>query len=218
MFKAILFDFDGTLARTMDDHFHSWQRAFSEITNFSITPQDYYPLEGMSVPKVAEILCEKYGIQKSLIDILVEKKEKDYLKNLVGKNVDFYPGVIEVLTALSQKKILMAIVTGGLSDRIQKSVSSHTLKSFGSIVTADSVLRGKPFPDPYLLAAKELSIDPVLCIGVENAPLGVQSVKSAGMYCIGVASTVEKEKLTQADEVIGEFKDIFTTKAFEGIA
>lgn len=213
MYKAILFDFDGTLANTMEAHFEAWYSAFFEFGG-SVAPEDYYPLEGMPLPEIAKTLALKNGVDAARIPDIVKKKEDAYLSRLDGGAPEFYPGVLKRIDDLVARGIPIGIVTGGFSDRIYASVPKDFLDKFSVIITSDRVSRGKPYPDPYLAAAAKLGVDSSVCIGVENAPLGVESVKSAGMYCIGVASTVAPEVLRGADEVALAFTDISKTKAF----
>ncbi len=56
----------------------------------------------------------------------------------------------------------------------------------------DAVINGKPNPEPYLKASKKLNVSSDKCIVVENAPLGIDATLSAGMFCIAVSTTLEK--------------------------
>ena len=205
MLRGILFDFDGVLGWTLEDHFKAWKRAAFDF-NISIEPEDYFPLEGTSVNELAKIYCRKGRIDENkYYKEMVEKKEAYYLTNLDFK---FYPGVEEFIKLLYSKNVPIAIVTAGLYDRIAKSVPENFLKKFSAVITSDRVSRGKPFPDPYLEAAKSLNLPCDECIVVENAPLGIQAAKVAGAYCIGVCSTVDKKLLSGADEIIQQFNDL----------
>ena len=78
---------------------------------------------------------------------------------------------------------------------------------FDFIQTGDETEKPKPDPEPYLKCAKGLGITPDEAVVIENAPLGVESAKSAGMICIALTSTVGAEYLRRADFVIGGLKD-----------
>jgi len=69
------------------------------------------------------------------------------------------------------------------------------------LVTADRVPRGKPAPDPYLMAARELGVDPADCAVLEDAPAGVAAGRAAGMTVHAIASTHERTLLGDAHEV-----------------
>jgi beta-phosphoglucomutase-like phosphatase (HAD superfamily) len=72
---------------------------------------------------------------------------------------------------------------------------------FETVVTAEDTARGKPDPEPYRLAAQRLGVAPSECLGVENAPLGVQSAKAAGMLCAALETTLPASRLGGADFV-----------------
>jgi beta-phosphoglucomutase-like phosphatase (HAD superfamily) len=68
--------------------------------------------------------------------------------------------------------------------------------------------KSKPDPAIYLHAAEKLGSSPQECIVIEDAPNGIQSAKSAGMKCIGIATTFTKDKLVEADLIANGFEDI----------
>lgn len=205
-YKGILFDFDGTLADTMQEHYLSWRETLAEY-GADLTPEEYFPLEGMNVTEFARHFIAAKGIAERAENIVKQKDEK-YLALAQSRGVEFYRGVFDLLNKLKERKVPMAIVTAGRSDRLIRSVPDAFLNKFSAIITAELAERGKPFPDPYLKGAEKLNLLAKECIAVENAPLGIKSAKSAGMYCVAIASTVSKEKLAEADEVVGEFADL----------
>jgi len=206
-FKGILFDFDGTLANTLGDHFLAWQAV---MKNYSVDlkPKDYYPLEGIPMPELAKRFMVKAGDDsptESLIKDLVKQKENYYLQH---HRFEFYPGVESFVDTLWKTGILIAIVTASYRDRMRKSVPGDFLDKFNALVDGKETLRGKPHPDPYLKGAEALRLDPAQCIVIENAPLGVESAKNAGAYCIAVCSTLDRSSLRKADEVVSAFSEL----------
>ena len=101
----------------------------------------------------------------------------------------------------------MAIVSAANYARLSKTLDPSILNEFNTVITGDKIDRGKPFPDPYLMAAKELGLEPSECLVVENAPVGIEAAKNAGMYCIAITSTLDKKYLSKADKIIGNFFD-----------
>jgi HAD superfamily hydrolase (TIGR01509 family) len=71
-------------------------------------------------------------------------------------------------------------------------------KYFDRIITGDDVEKGKPDPEPYLKAAKELGVHPEECVVVEDSINGVKSAKAAGMKCIGITNSFPREELERA--------------------
>ena len=75
------------------------------------------------------------------------------------------------------------------------------------LVTSDDVVNGKPHPEPYLKGAAGLGLKPAECLVVEDAPAGIQAAHAGGMKVIGLASTYEPAKLTEANAVIQALPD-----------
>jgi len=210
-FKGVLFDFDGTLADTMGDHYNAWAAVLFEY-GFQLKREDYYPLEGMRVPDLAahwlsllNHLNKDGDRQLPTVEDIVRKKDAHYLKHHALR---FFEGVEELIDSLKNEGIKIAIVTAARSHRLEKSVSSNFLKKFNAIVTGDLVTHPKPHPESYLKGAELLGLDPSVCLAIENAPLGVQSAKSAGMRCFAVCSTNTPEVLKDADEIFASIQSL----------
>jgi beta-phosphoglucomutase len=201
--KAILFDFDGTLADTMEDNFLAWKKAFQKY-NIEITREDYFPLEGLLLIEIAKRISRKYNLVVDDFNNVVELKNSFYLAN---NNFRFYQGVEELIKTL-KKKYILALVSASPRQKLEKTVPNDFLKLFNVIISGDDVKNGKPNPEPYLSAIKHLFLNPEDCIAVENAPLGIESAKSAGVYCIAVTSTVSKEYLKKADKIISNILEL----------
>ena len=196
-YKAVLFDFDGVIGMTMDDNFQAWAYALTTV-EVSINKIDYFLLEGLSARNVAKKMLSDQFDDKA-IDLVVKRKEKHYLTH---HTFEFYPDAKALINYLKKKQIKLAVVSGASAERLKKTVSSTFLNKFDSIVTGDRGHASKPSPEPYLQASKELSISPEECLVIENAPLGIESAKKAGMTCIAIASTLENKYLLQADRIV----------------
>ena len=209
--KAVLFDFDGVLAKTMDDNFLAWKHAFKTI-GANISSEDYMPLEGASLNEVVRIISEKHNIKDLDVDEMISKKEDYFKKNY---SFSFYPGVLEFVDKLKQKGIKISMVTSARKDRLFFTTPRDFLEKFDSIITGDKFKIGKPDPEPYLAALNDLSIGPEECIVIENAPLGIRSAKSAKIFCIAICSTLDKSYLKEADIIIDNFNDLNNLEIFK---
>lgn len=212
-YKGILFDFDGVLADTMDDNFAAWRAIFAEY-NVSLNARDFFPLEGMPVEEMAQELCRIGNCDTALAREITLKKDEYYRAH---HTFSFYEGVEKFVDALVVRSIPRGIVSGGRLERLQATAPQSFLKKFNVIITGAQAGKGKPHPDPYLAGAKAIDCAPHECIVVENAPLGVQAAKSAGCYCIAIASTVNKELLARADVVIHEFQELMNIPVFAAL-
>jgi len=170
-----------------------------------LAPEDYYPLEGVRVRELPGRFFAKHGQPPRDERVIVEKKERYYLAH---HGVAFYPGVEAFIRQLQVRRVPIAMVTTGLADRVKQSVPRGFLEQFGAVVTGDETSEGKPSPAPYRLGAKRLGVPPEACIVVENAPLGIESAKRAGTYCIALCTTLPRRELAQADEVLDAFDEL----------
>ena len=196
--KGVLFDLDGVLVKSMEQHLEAWQHAFKEW-DADIRPEHFYQLEGRGVNAVVKELTKRFGIDPALNHDLVEKKKEYYLKIF---KAEFYDGLYDLLDYLKENNIPAAIVTGGDRDRVLKLQGRYFKGYFKGLVSSDDVENTKPYPEPYLKGARLLALNPEECVVIENAPLGVEAGKSAGMFVIGVTTTVKREILHEADIVV----------------
>lgn len=202
--RGILFDFDGVLADSMNDNFLAWEKAFSDL-GVKIQKEEYFILEGRRLIEIAKILGEKYQINPEGYQKVVELKNKYYLDLYSFK---FYPGVKEFIYLLKRENFLISIVSASPKEKLEKTVPKEFLKKFDVVICEDDLEKGKPDPEPYLKASKKLGLLPEECIAIENSPLGIESAKRAGIYCIAICSTLDKFLLRNADVIINDFKEL----------
>ena len=206
MIKAVIFDFDGVIGDTMKDNCVAWQKAFAAY-NFNLDATEYYMLEGMGRFQIAQHFIEKYNLDASIKNEIVETKEINYKASNTFK---IYDHVLDIFVLLKQHNIKTAIVTGASQDRITKYLDSTIAGQLTALVTADDVTHTKPHPEPYLKAISKLNLKPEDCIVVENAILGIESAKAAGCRCFALETTLTKAYLSQADEIFATHKELLT--------
>ena len=203
--KHFLFDFDGVISQSPYTLFEAWRFAFRKKANVNIEIEEYYLLEGIGVQKTIEILGSKYNVNPSNYQTIIELKD-DYFK----KNYTFtvYDGVYEVINMLKNNEVKMALVTGAKRDRILESVPKNFITQFDVLITSDDIVNTKPNPEPYIKTAKLLNVKSKDCVVVENAPLGIQAAKSAGMFVIALKTTLSESYLSNADLILGSIVDL----------
>jgi beta-phosphoglucomutase len=206
--KAILFDFDGVLVQSMEDHFRGWQKALKRH-GIELTPDELYMMEGQGVKGVANEIGRKYHLSVEATGEILKDKQKYYDKI---KKLRHYPNLLDVLSWAADKDLKLGIVTGGTRLRVLEALDSFGIQEyFQTIVTSEDVSETKPSPQPYLLAANQLNIEVGDCIVIENAPLGIRSGKAAGMRVIGITTTLNSHQLREADVVVRNFTDLLRT-------
>lgn len=195
---AVIFDMDGVLIDSMPYHARAWINVLDEL-GIRITREDVYAREGEpGAVSLSNFLIQK-GIdpQPELIRDLLARKERLFKQTTVLKAFD---GVREFLAELRRQGKRLAIVTGTALDELNVSLPGDIRAHFEVIVTGDRIQRGKPDPEPYLTAIRELSVPPEKAVVIENAPLGLISAKAAGLRCLTVATSVQCAQLASADQ------------------
>ena len=185
--RAILFDMDGVLFDSMKNHAEAWVRAMKE-NNLIMSREDVYMNEGRTGEGTIDIFArEQWGREAT-------DEEKEYIYKVKSDIFNTLPhvepidGALKLLQAVKGMGIERVIVTGSG----QKSLLERLEKNFPGIfkaelmVTAFDVKHGKPHPEPYLMGLEKAGLTAGQAIVVENAPLGVQSAKGAGIYTIAV--------------------------------
>jgi sugar-phosphatase len=109
------------------------------------------------------------------------------------------PGAADVLALASTMPV--AVATSATEDLARARLAAAGLPVPDVLVTSDQVERGKPAPDPYLLAARRLGVEPGRCLVFEDAPAGIAAARAAGMTVWAVTTTHDGSALTEADRV-----------------
>lgn len=202
--RCIFFDFDGVLADASDGLFQAWSEAFSEI-GVQITREEYFSREGMSSKALAEKILIENGKDIGLAEEIAYKKDAKYCN---GGNFPIYPHVRDLLGFVGAVGYKTAIVSGGSRRRIGMFLENNRWLKVDAIITADDCQRCKPHPEPYLKAAEVVGALPSECVVVENAPLGIESAKRAGMYCIAVTTTLSPDYLEGSDLIVNDLGEV----------
>ncbi len=210
MVKAVLFDYDGVLVNSMPFHVKAWQSVFTDF-EIAIKSEEVLLREGARPIELAREIFADRSLEISELELkeFVDKKQQIYRKITEAKIEN---GTEAFLKNLRKQGKLIGLVTGTVRLNIEHSHTSEFIALFDTIVTADDIENGKPNPECYLNAARELTISPNNCLAVENAPLGIQAAKNAGMQVAALMTTLDKEILPDADfyaNDLGEFETIF---------
>ena len=181
-FDAYLFDCDGTIADTMPLHYKGWQHVLTP-RGCPFDLELFYSWGGIPTATIVEMLNDKFRL-KMPVDEVLEEKENFFLAALSGVQ----PIRSVVLHIEKQHgKIPFAVVSGGPGETVRKTLATlNLLDRFETIVAAEDYSRGKPHPEPFLTAALRLGVAPEKCLVFEDAELGIQSAKAAGMAYVRV--------------------------------
>lgn len=205
--RAVLWDLDGTLIDSMPYHWKAWNDVLAPL-GFHFTAEEFVPTMGL---RNHEILRDflKLDWPAAEIEQIMLAKEERYRSIMRERGLPLLPGVERWLIDLRRDGWRHAIVTSAPRGNVEATVcATHLDRLVDTIVCADDVTRGKPFPEPFLLAADRLSVDPARCIVVEDAPAGLDGGRRAGMKSIGVLTT---HAALEADCVVRSLTDLDRT-------
>jgi len=203
--EAIISDFDGVLVDSMSFHAQAWKTSFREA-GIDIEKEEIYILEGSNHRGIIEKIFEKQGLVPTEEDIeqIHERKKELFFKN---QEVYVFDGMDEIFRSL-QTKFKLAVVSG--SDRVivETLMGKFYPEIFNTIIAGTDIEKGKPDPEPYLTAVKRLAVQKDKCIVLENATLGVEAAKNAGLFCIAVPTYVSADLLKRADIVVRDHREL----------
>ncbi len=186
--RAVLWDVDGTLLDSAAYHWQSWQATLA-LEGFPIQWEHFTASFGQ---RNDAVLRGYFGADFPLSEVerIAEAKEARYRELMRAGGVTLLTGVGEWLQRLHQAGWLQAIASSAPRLNVITIVEALGIGSyFEAIVSAEDVQRGKPDPQVFLVAAEKLGVPPERCIVVEDAPVGIEAGRRAGMRTIGVLST-----------------------------
>jgi HAD superfamily hydrolase (TIGR01509 family) len=188
LFAAYLFDCDGTIVDSMPLHYVAWKKALGEW-NVDFEERLFYAWGGMPVVEIIRSLNEMHGVNMP-VEETHHRKEGLYYEML--GDLKAVPEVLEHVHA-SHGTIPFAVVSGSTRESVVKSLEIlGILDKFDTLVCAGDYAKGKPDPEPFLLAAERLGIDPARCLVFEDTEMGIQSATAAGMKSVKVMQPWER--------------------------
>lgn len=188
-FEAVIFDMDGTLIDSTPAVIRAWQIWGEE---HEVPPAELLQHHGMpSAAVVTRLLPEERRLRA------IERINELELGDVEG--IVVLPGAAEALASLRNAR--NAIATSCTIPLAKARIDAAGLTPPSIMITADDVEHGKPAPDPYLAAARQLGVEPGRCLVVEDAPAGLTSARAAGCATLAVITTTARE-LLDADAVV----------------
>lgn len=208
MLRAILFDFDGTIALSEPLHFAAFAEVLARRGIVLTEPAYYERYVSLTDRECLGRMIEDYArpdLRAELPALLAAKTEA--MADRLVRGVPLCPGVRDFV-AMAADRVPLAIVSGALRHEIAGVLERAGLeRSFPLIVSAEDVSKGKPDPQGYHLAVDRLrgrtlaDLETSQCLAIEDTPKGIAAARAAGMRVVALPHTVRAVALAGADRV-----------------
>jgi beta-phosphoglucomutase family hydrolase len=199
MLRAVIFDWDGVVVDSSAHHERSWEILAAQ--RGLPLPADHFK---RGFGKKNNVIIPDLGWATDPADVAALAREKEEIyRDLVRQHgIEPLPGARELLVALQAADIPCAI--GSSTERANLDCLLDLMdlrRFFGVIVSGEEVVHGKPDPSIFLLAAERLRCAPAECVVIEDALVGIEAARRAGIAVLAVATTEPASALIRADRV-----------------
>jgi HAD superfamily hydrolase (TIGR01509 family) len=208
LIAAVVFDMDGVIVdseQVWDDVRESYVREVGGTYTDSATRE----MMGMSSVEWSRYMAEELGVPGTPEEInaaIVQRMLERY-----GEAPPLIPGAVEAVRRCAERWPL-AVASSSNPELIEVVLDVAGLHDvIPVVVSSQEVARGKPAPDVYLEAARRLSVDPKLCVAVEDSHNGIRSAKAAGMRVVAIPNPhfpPDETALAQADVVLHSIDEL----------
>jgi mannitol-1-/sugar-/sorbitol-6-phosphatase len=186
---AILADLDGTLVDSVASSERAWG-AFARRRGLDEGETHRFAMGRPTRETVALLVpAEERTVEQAQID----RDEVDDAGSVIA-----YPGAAELLAG----RVPIAVVTSGSTELATARLRGAGLEPPPVMITADSITEGKPAPEPFLLGARALGVEPGRCLALEDAPSGIESARAAGIPVVAFRTSHPEDELAGATVVL----------------
>jgi len=184
MFRAVIFDFDGTIVDSYEVHLESFRRALSKF-GLTVEDREIYRCFGKPAKQIlSEILPQQ---ARAHVDELVKEKRIQFIETSLEVRV--FDGVEETLRYLKQKGIATALATSADRPSVLRVLSRFGLEGyFDVILSAEDVKAAKPNPEIFVRAADRLGVGIQECLVVGDSVFDVIAAREAGIKTVAIAN------------------------------
>ena len=226
MLKAIVFDFDGVIVDSEPMHFRAFARVI-EAMGVTISYEEYLERYiGYDDRDLMRVCLEELSVSSQPPDParmreMIDEKA-DVFEQILGEGIAMIPGAKSFIDeAAAQMPI--AISSGASRQDIDLILNKLSMtQRFGTIVSADDVVRSKPNPQTYRLAVEnlagkhpDLDLQPDECLAIEDTTAGLESARGAGLMTLGLTTTGPASALMQAHRIAENFEGLTLSQLHE---
>ena len=206
--SAVVFDLEGVLLDTET----MWDEAQHVLLSRRGHRYDRdalkHRLTGLGAAQAIAVIIEHYRLPEDPSSLLDERR--DIMIDLLCHGVSYIPGaldfvrhsaaVVDVCVATSMDSDLLDVVTAKTDLRLAVPGPVFSPANVGGVA--------KPAPDLFLFAASELGVEPADCLVIEDSPHGIAAARAAGIPCIALCTTNERDRLSDADLVCSSWDEV----------
>ena len=202
---AVLFDLDGTLIDSMPLHQRSWQLWHAEL-GLAFDGAGFF--EATAGRTNLEILTDLFPARpRAELDALARRKEALY-REIAATELQLIPGAEAVCRAARSRGLKLAVCTAAPPENIAIAFGRFGMADWVDAVASPADgLRGKPHPDIFLAAAERLGLPPAACLVFEDAPLGIEAARRAGMAAVALTTTLPAEAFAHYPNLVSTMPD-----------
>jgi HAD superfamily hydrolase (TIGR01509 family) len=195
LYRALLFDLDGTLAETDSVHLPTW---VDVLRPHGIEIDERFfreNISGRSNSKIVEDLFPHLSAEDGRD--LADFKEERFRERV--HELEPLPGLLDFMREAKRRGLALALVTNAPEQNVEAMLLTLELEGFfDEVVLSDEVGTVKPDPAPYRTALEKLGVVPEEALAFEDSTSGITSAAGAGIPTIGIASTQAPETLEEA--------------------
>lgn len=209
--RAVIFDVDGVLVDSYDAHRQSW-RAVAREEGVTFTDETFRTTFGCTSRDVIRAAWPDDMLSDEQIARIDDRKEALY-REIVAETFPAMEGAVELIDGCRAAGFSIAAGSSGPPENIDLALCQlGRIDSFDAVVTGREVMRGKPDPQVFLLAAERLLVPPRRCVVIEDAAAGIEAAHRAGMRAVGLVSTGRtREEMAGANLIVDSLRELDPT-------
>ena len=204
--RAFVFDMDGTIVDNMAFHTRSWITFFERRGKAVDADEFFRTTAGRQGQEIIRSHLEQ-ELADDEVATLIHEKEGVY-RELYAPHLRAVSGFEDLIATARASGTKLAVATAAPPANIEYTLDGLYLsRPFDAIVGAADVARGKPHPDVFLEAARRCGVAPEHCIVFEDAPLGVEAARRAGMRAVVLTTTLPASSFAEFDNIVAIVND-----------
>ena len=206
MITAVIFDMDGVIA---DSEYFNIKAKHMILQKAGINVDWHYhdKFLGTTHEYMWTEMKKKFSALTEEVSYYIEQWVKTRKELVKEEGLKPMPGIVALIKKLKEKGYKLAVASSSLKKDIMENMNTFGItECFDAFVSGSECKNGKPDPEIFQKAAKELNRKPEECVVVEDSTVGVSAAKAAGMRCIGYApEDAVKQDIHLADVIVHEF-------------